>query len=199
MSLPTEHKALAFVGAIAVLGAGVRVVRANAGPAPAMDQPALARQSERADSAANAGALAHAAAKARGRGGRARAPSDTGQRGRNGRSGDSAHIAVAPLDRKGWINGRLDLDVATAAQIDSLPGVTPTMAKRIVADRNARGPFLTLDALRRVSGVGPKFIQRIDSLVTFSGVIAQPDPNDTIIPRRRPPAKRRARTSPDSS
>ena len=77
------------------------------------------------------------------------------------------------------------MDVATAAQIDSLPGVTPLMARRIVADRMARGPFTTVDALRRVSGVGPGFLRKIDTLITFSGTFVQSSVSDTIIPKRR--------------
>lgn len=84
------------------------------------------------------------------------------------------------------------MDVATAAQIDSLPGITPTMARRIVADRMSRGPFLGLDGLRRVSGAGPMFVQRIDSLVTFSGVYRPGTPADTVIPKRRARAKRKS-------
>jgi hypothetical protein len=92
---------------------------------------------------------------------------------------------AGPLDRKGYVNRRLDLDAATAAQIDSLPGVTPTVAKRIVADRMRRGPFLNLDGLRRVSGLGPTLIRHLDSLVTFSGVFLQGNPEDSTIPSRR--------------
>jgi competence protein ComEA len=76
-----------------------------------------------------------------------------------------------PRDAPGYLNGRLDLDAATAAQIDSLPGIGPTLAKRIVADREERGPFVTLEALRRVSGVGPAVVRRIDTLVTFSATL----------------------------
>lgn len=95
------------------------------------------------------------------------------------------------LDRRGYVGNRLDLDIATAAQIDSLPGITPTIAKRIAADRMKRGPFLDLDGLRRVSGIGPTLIKRLDSLVTFSGVYTQGVPGDSMIaPRRRAKPKR---------
>jgi competence protein ComEA len=83
------------------------------------------------------------------------------------------------------VGNRLDLDVATAAQIDSLPGVTPLMARRIVADRMTRGPFLSADGLRRVSGVGSGFLKRIDTLITFSGTFIQSSASDTVIPKRR--------------
>jgi DNA uptake protein ComE-like DNA-binding protein len=172
MSLQPDHKALIFIASIAVLGAGVRVVRAaGRDEAPAV-QPALERQALAADSSKRAG-----------RGGKGRAKQKASH------VPDTAHKAPATTgDGPGHIRGRLDLDVATAAQVDSLPGVTPEMARRIVSDRVHHGPFLTRDGLRRVSGVGPAFLARIDSLVTFSGTYPFPEASDTVIPR---PAKAR--------
>src|SRR4051812_47990934 len=152
MSPRSDHTALVVLGAIGVLGAGVRVVRAS--PTFTHDrQPALERQMQVADSSAK---VIHAP-KSRA------APRRAGVRA----STDSVRksYGAGPLDRPGYVNGKLDLDVATAAQIDSLPGVSTMMAKRIVADRMRRGPFVTREALRRVSGAGPIFIARLDSLV----------------------------------
>ena len=175
MTMRTDHKALLFVGVIGVLGAGVRVVRASTASTNAV-QPALEHQIQAADSSAKA----------------AHAPKGKRRKSSAVVAVDSSHKAYGsgPLDRPGYIGTRLDLDVATAAQIDSLPGVTPTMARRIVTDRMMRGPFLSRDGLRRVTGAGPKFIASIDSLITFSGTVLQPNPADTIIPRR---ARSRAR------
>ncbi len=174
MSISSEHKALVFVGAVAVLGAGVRVARARGGDAPAV-QPALEHQIQASDSSKNA-------------------KSQKGSRKKSSQPVDSSRAAAAapkraahgagPLDRPGYINGKLDLDVATAAQLDSLSGVTPTMARRIVADRMRRGPFLSLDGLRRVPGAGPKFVAELDSLVTFSGTLRPGSPSDSVIPPR---------------
>jgi len=50
----------------------------------------------------------------------------------------------------------LDLNAATALELEALPGVGPTLATRIVDDRRARGPFSALDDLVRVRGIGPK-------------------------------------------
>jgi len=62
----------------------------------------------------------------------------------------------------------VDLDTASAADIEKLPGLGPALAKRIVKDRDANGPFGCLAALDRVKGVGPALLARIDSLATFS-------------------------------
>jgi competence protein ComEA len=116
--------------------------------------------------------------------------STKGRAGRGKKAGvDSSAGVNAPqpglLDRRGYVGKRLDLDVATAAQIDSLPGVSPLMARRIVQDRLRRGPFLSMSGLQRVSGVGRGFIQKIDTMVTFSGTYAFPSPNDTVIKTRK--------------
>jgi DNA uptake protein ComE-like DNA-binding protein len=192
MSIPNDHKALIFIGAIAVLGAGVRVVRAAERTSPNA-QPALEHQMQAADSAAKSG-RPHAGSRSK-RSTKSDAKSDT-THGRRAAVKPPADTSApkSPAERQGWINGRLDLDVATAAQIDSLPGVTPTMAKRIVADRMQRGPFLNITRLRRVAGVGPILVDKLDSLVTFSGTVVFPKPSDTVIARphratvvRRPP------------
>jgi len=187
-----DHKALIFIGAIAVLGAAVRVVRA-AGIARSSSQPALERQVQAADSAARAARARQSAPRRRQGGAKnsSRRPARDSARGVSPKSRNSG-----PLDRPGYIAGRLDLDVATFAQIDSLPGVTRLMARRIVIDRMLRGPFVTRDGLRRVDGAGPRFVARIDSLITFSGTVLQPDPADTASPRprrvRRSPSPRPA-------
>src|SRR6185312_13463959 len=49
----------------------------------------------------------------------------------------------------------IDLDVATAADIERLPRLGPTLARRIVANRDSLGPFGDLEGLKRVRRIGP--------------------------------------------
>jgi hypothetical protein len=93
------------------------------------------------------------------------------------------------------VNGKLDLDIATAAQIDSLPGVVPGVAKRIVADRMELGPFFNSDGLRRV-GLTPAMLRKLDALVTYSGSFSHPSPADTMIPPSKRPRGQRSRRPP---
>lgn len=51
-------------------------------------------------------------------------------------------------------DGRVDLNRADAAMLETLPGVGPVLAARIVAHRDANGPFGEASQLRSVSGIG---------------------------------------------
>jgi competence protein ComEA len=65
---------------------------------------------------------------------------------------------------------RVDVDRAPADELQRLPRVGPALARRIVEER-ARGPFGSLGALRRVTGVGPRLLRDLESHVTFGGVV----------------------------
>lgn len=56
---------------------------------------------------------------------------------------------------------KIDLNTASAAELDLLPSIGPTLAARIIADREANGPFGSLDDLDRVPGIGPKTIAKL--------------------------------------
>lgn len=60
---------------------------------------------------------------------------------------------------------RLDLNRASAADLELLPGIGPSLAQRIVDDRSTHGAFASIDALRRVHGIGPRTIERLRALV----------------------------------
>ena len=56
---------------------------------------------------------------------------------------------------------QLDVNRATWMEWTLLEGIGETLAKRIVADREERGPFKTVEEVRRVRGIGPKTWERI--------------------------------------
>jgi competence protein ComEA len=64
---------------------------------------------------------------------------------------------------------RIDVDQADVTDITRLPRIGPALAQRIVADRERRGAFGSLEGLDRVSGVGPAVLAEIAPYVTFSG------------------------------
>ena len=55
----------------------------------------------------------------------------------------------------------VDLNAADEAELARVPGVSPALARRIVATRDALGPFASLDALVAVEGVTPRLVERI--------------------------------------
>jgi len=62
----------------------------------------------------------------------------------------------------------IDLNTASATDLESLPGVGPVLAERIVAFRTERGPFLTVEDLLDVSGIGES------KLASMRDAIARP-------------------------
>jgi competence ComEA-like helix-hairpin-helix protein len=68
-----------------------------------------------------------------------------------------ARLAPEPILRPGGI----EMDRATASDWERLPGIGPSLAARIVADRAERGPFRTPEGLLRVRGIGPRTLERI--------------------------------------
>ena len=74
--------------------------------------------------------------------------------------GDVSAAPVGPLEKV------LNVNRATAVELERLPGIGPALAQRIVADREARGPFATVAAIDRVPGVGPALLARLGKLVS---------------------------------
>ena len=64
---------------------------------------------------------------------------------------------------------KIDVDTASEAQIERLPRVGPQLARRIVEERTAHGPFGSLAGLRRVPGIGPATLRGFERTATFSG------------------------------
>jgi comEA protein len=55
------------------------------------------------------------------------------------------------------------LNAATREQLERLPGIGPTMAERIIAYRNERGRFRTVDELTNVQGIGAKKFEKVST------------------------------------
>ena len=140
---------MVFFAAVALLGAGVRLYRAadREAPSPAASE-ALRRQIAEVDSA---------------------------RRQRAARVSRSSRVSTQRQQRTPAVtsitstNSPLDLDVAPAESLERLPRIGPSLARRIIADRDSLGPFGSLDGFERVKGVGPAMARALAPYVTFSG------------------------------
>ena len=61
--------------------------------------------------------------------------------------------------------GPIDLNTASAEELDALPGVGPITAAAIVAWRSANGRFASVDQLGEVDGIGPARLEKLRPLV----------------------------------
>jgi len=83
---------------------------------------------------------------------------------------DSAQAAARPMAP----GETLDPDHATVAELQRLPRVGPALARAIVADRDAKGLFRSLQGLDRVPGVGPKLLGVLAPYLAFRGGLPAP-------------------------
>ncbi|MGH7501051.1 MAG: ComEA family DNA-binding protein [Longimicrobiales bacterium] len=80
--------------------------------------------------------------------------------------GPAGPLSAAPGGQASEAGGRaLDLNSATAAQLERLPGIGPALAQRIVAYRDSIGRFVNVSQLERVRGIGPVMLAKLAPLV----------------------------------
>jgi len=62
--------------------------------------------------------------------------------------------------------GKINLNTATLAELDTLPGIGPAIAQRIVDYRVANGNFQKIDDVKKVRGIGDAMFDQIKELIT---------------------------------
>ncbi|WP_425577748.1 ComEA family DNA-binding protein [Nocardia callitridis] len=81
-------------------------------------------------------------------------------------SGQPAGPGSSPAQAKpGSANTTVDLNTATEAELDALPGVGPVTAAAIIAWRTSNGRFTSVDQLAEVDGIGPARLARLRDVV----------------------------------
>jgi len=60
----------------------------------------------------------------------------------------------------------VDINTASAAELETLPHIGPAMAQRIIAYREAHGPFARIEDIQNVEGIGPTRYKDLASLIT---------------------------------
>ena len=62
----------------------------------------------------------------------------------------------------------IDINIASQAELETLPGIGPTTAQKIIEYREANGPFVSTEDIINVPGIGPGTYERIKDLITVS-------------------------------
>jgi competence protein ComEA len=62
--------------------------------------------------------------------------------------------------------GKVNINTATAAELETLPRIGPAMAQRIIEYRTANGPFPSIEAIQNVKGIGPATFEQLKDLIT---------------------------------
>ncbi len=74
---------------------------------------------------------------------------------------------VQPPSRQSPTTGKVNINTADQSELETLPGIGPNLAKRIVDYRQAHGPFAQIEEIMNVSGIGPALFEKIrDSITT---------------------------------
>ena len=71
-----------------------------------------------------------------------------------------------PVNSPQSVSFRININTASQADLESLPGIGPVIAKRIIQYRTDHGPFSTATDLANVEGVSDTLIDEISSLIT---------------------------------
>jgi len=62
-------------------------------------------------------------------------------------------------------DARIAVNRASAAELETLPGIGPALAAAIVEERRTGGPFRSAEDLMRVRGIGPALVRRVTSRI----------------------------------
>lgn len=79
---------------------------------------------------------------------------------------DGEQVLIGEAGGAGGGDGRININTADEAALDSLPGIGPALAARIVADRAANGPFGVIADLERVPGIGEAVVAGVSEIAT---------------------------------
>ena len=76
--------------------------------------------------------------------------------------------AISPsTGRKSIFTGKVSINSGTKAQFDSLPGIGPVLAQRILDHRSKNGPFAQISDIQNVSGIGASIYAQISGRLTL--------------------------------
>ena len=78
--------------------------------------------------------------------------------------GEQISVLKANAEISGTTNGKVNLNTADRTQLETIPGIGPVMAQRILDYRNQNGRFKTLAEVDAISGIGPSLLAEIQKV-----------------------------------
>ena len=91
-------------------------------------------------------------------------------------------ILVAFMAAMNFAFAAIDINTATQAELDRLPGIGAVKAKAIVEERAKNGPFKSIDDVKRVKGIGGKTFDELKGQISVGGGKAGPMPAAAATP-----------------
>lgn len=76
--------------------------------------------------------------------------------------GEQIDVARKTKSKSGTSSGKVNLNSATQSELESIPGIGPVMANRIIEYREQKGRFQNLAELDAVSGIGPTLMSELE-------------------------------------
>lgn len=80
----------------------------------------------------------------------------------------SSQATATPVSSSNSNGDLININTATLSELDSLPGIGPSLAQRIIDYREENGAFSTIEEIMDVSGVGPSTFENIKDLITVN-------------------------------
>ena len=65
------------------------------------------------------------------------------------------------------ISAIVNINTGTLAELDTLPGIGPAYAQAIINYRSTNGPFVRIEDIQKVKGIGPKTFEKLKSRITI--------------------------------
>ena len=81
----------------------------------------------------------------------------------------------------------VNLNTATAAELEQVPGIGPATAQKILQARKSYGKFKSVNDLEAIRGIGPKRLEKMRKYLTVGGPPAAPGKKATLPPKAAPP------------
>lgn len=152
---PQEQKIVAFLMFSLVIGAGVQLYKRLAGHDGREPDAAFVTAFRQRGAEINAGRIDLAPVTA------STPMADTGLRQRQGAKG------IATADTVAGRSLRVNINSATAKELETLPRIGPTLARRIVEYRNKHGMFSQVEDLIKIKGIGRSTLRELQPRITL--------------------------------